>query len=241
MGSLVPFKRIGQQEPYPDLWPRATYDSVLHALHRNQPLEKVQVGTYHFAIKTDLPATTYSIIVQANNNVLYMAPKNKKSDADQFLRWFTKNNVGLKRLSDSGFSGTLVGKIHTADNVDYFCVYYVIVKNDVYLDEPSIDRLLRKKDDLFNGTLVAMPTSRVASIDIDKKVGEVTARDLQSGIGFAGPIVGFPVVHLEPRTTESGSEHLSPRLISTPIHMKYSGFLHTISPVSRRIRIDEST
>lgn len=238
--SVVPFKRVTQQEPYPDLWPRATYDSVLHALHRNQPLDRAATDTYTFAIKSDIVASPpCAIIVQANHNVLYQTPK-RKTDAEAFVRWFNKNALPLRRLADSGFTGTIVGKMGHVDGNDYFCVYYIIGQRDIFLDEPSIARLLREKEDIFNGTVVIMPTLRTATVTIDKAAGEVSAKDINGNNGFQGAIVAFPVVFLEQRTSESGLEAALPRLISTPIHMRYSAFQHVVGPSPRRVRIDDS-
>jgi hypothetical protein len=239
--NIAPFKRLAQQEPYPDLWPRATYDSVLHALHRNQPLDRSPTDTYIFAVKSDIvPSPTCSVIVQANNNVLYQTPK-RKTDAEAFVRWFNRNAIPLRKLSDDGFTGTIVGKMGHVDGTDFFCVYYIIGKKDVYLDEPSLGRLLRSKEDLFNGTLLIMPTLRTATVTIDKAAGEVSAKDLQGGLGLSGAVVAFPVVYLENRTSESGAESAPPRLLSTAIHMRYMAFQHVIGPGPRRIRIDDAS
>lgn len=237
--NIVPFKRSTTQDPYPDYWPRATYDSALHALHRNQPVDRAPVDSYQFALKSDIvPSPVCSIIVQANNNVLFQTPK-RKTEAEAFMRWFNKNSLPLRRLSETGFQGTVVGKMGQVDGSDYFCVYYIITKREVFLDELSLDRLLRQREDLFNQTVIVMPVLRVATVTIDKAQGEVSAKDLQGGFGFSGPIVAFPVVYHELRTSDSGVESAPARLISSPVHMRYSAFIHVIGPGARRLRIDE--
>lgn len=237
--NVVAFKRSASQEPFPDFWPRATYDSVLHALHRNQPLERSPSETYSFALKSDIvPSPVCSVIVQANNNVLYQTPK-RKTDAEAFIRWFNKNTLPLRKLSDGGFTGTIVGKMGHVEGNDFFCVYYIIGKKDIYIDEPSLARLLREKEDLFNSTVLIMPVMKTATVTIDKAAGEVSAKDMQGGMGLQGSIVAFPVVYYENRTSESGAEAALPRLLSTPFHMKYMAFQHVIGPGPRRIRIDD--
>lgn len=236
--NVVVIKRH-QKEPFPNLWPQATLESVSHALHRNQPAERVPAAAYHYALKPDIQSGVYSVIIQPNATVLHQSSQARKIDSELFQKWYIKNHGKLVALGEQGFYGQIVGKMLRIDDVDTFLVYYVVQRGkQVYLDQPNIERLLKLRADHFDGTVAAVPVEKIGLIRIDKPAGDVAVRDVIEEL--SGSYVGFPIVNLEPRTAEDGTESIgiSPRLFSTDIHMRYSAFSHHMTG-TRRFRVDD--
>ncbi len=235
MQNVVTIKRH-EKQPFPDLWPKFNMESVTHLLHRSQPAEVAEA--YHFAIKKDFTGSQCSVILQPNNDtVLFQAPP-KKALSDPFTQWLAFNTKNLRYLSGLGFTGTIVGKMATVDGIDVFCVYYVIQGGIVYVDAPSIDALLSIHSNLFDGTMVAIPVERIAVLRIDRPNALINTREFNSVA--LGSMVALPVCYIDPRMSEDGDEVVGPpKLTSTPVHMKFSAFIHTMTtPVIRRQRDD---
>lgn len=236
--NVVVIKRH-QKGPFPNLWPQATLESVAHALHRNQPVERVPSAAYHFALKPDIAGGVFSVIVQPNATVLYDQSRVNKAESETFMKWYIKNQPKLLALGEMGFYGMFVGKMLRIEEVDTFLVYYVVQRGkQVYVDHPNIDRLLKLRADHFDGTVHAVPVEKIGLIRIDKPAGDVAIKDVIEGL--SGSYVGFPITSLEPRLAEDGSESIgiSPRLFSTDVHMRYSAFVHNMTG-TRRFRIDD--
>lgn len=234
--NVVVIKRH-QSSPFPELWPKATLESVCHALHRNQPLDNVPSMSYHFAMKPDLATVAaFNVIVQPNSSILWQSTTQRKSDQEAFLKWFTAHQRHLLDLSASGFTGIISGKMARIDDADYFCVYYITKGREVYIDQPNLDRLLKMNADQFDGSVITVPIDKLGLIRIDKALGDVTVKDVTEGL--TGTYVGLPVVCLEPRSVIEGIESdAAPRVLSTDVHMRYSAFLYG-APVARLLRSD---
>lgn len=236
--NVVVIKRH-QKGPFPNLWPQATLESVSHALHRNQPTERVPAAAYHFAMKPDVQSGVYSVIIQPNATVLYDQAQARKGDSEMFMKWYIKNQPKLLALGEMGFYGMMVGKMLRIDDVDTFLVYYIVQRGkQVYIDQPNIDRLLKLRADHFDGTVMSVPVEKIGLIRIDKPAGDVAIKDIVEGL--SGAFVGFPIVNLEPRLAEDGTESnsVSPRIFSTDVHMRYSAFVHHMTG-TRRFRVDD--
>ncbi len=222
MENVVTIKRH-QKQPYPDLWPKVGFNAVAYTLYRQLPIE---AQNYYFAVKADIPGPVFSIIVQASKSVLYQMSSKNKSETMGFNRWFNLNLGTLRKLSDSGFSGTIVGKMSSVDERDIFCAYYIVRDNAVIVDVRSIDAELKLAELGFDETFLSMPVSKLATVHIDKVEEIIRSQDLLRGL--SGAILGIPVTKVEPRTAEDGTEAAPPRLQSSAIHMRYMGFVQAL-------------
>lgn len=224
MHNVVTIKHL-RNKPYPDLWPTRPFESIIHGLFNNQP-SSVRHGQYHYAIKSDLPGPTFSVIVQPNKSILYDTTSKSKADNETFMRWFELNTINLHRLSESGFGGTIVGKMGKIDTfeqqTDFFCVYYVVQDKKVIVDERSIDTCLKIRDNLFSDGVITIPVTSVVSVNVDKVDESIKCRELFAGI--SGKVVGIPLQKIEPRVADDGNEFAEPRLFSTDVHMRFSAF-----------------
>lgn len=220
MNNVVTIRRHKKQT-FPDLWPSATFESMVHAVSRNQPADRAPVKAYHFILKADIPSPVCSVIVQPNNTVLYHPPK---TGGESFTRWFNKYSTDLRELSEQGFAGTIVGKMGKMGEEDFFCVYYIVASEGVYLDEPNIVKRLRLKDGLFEDSIIPMSSGKLATVTVDKTQNTITTKDITPP-DFNGRVVGFPVTEVNPRLSEFGDESALPEILTTEVHMRYMGFL----------------
>lgn len=221
MNNVVTIKRH-QKQPFPDYWPKTGYNAVVYTLFRQQP---VDMQNYYYALKTDIAGPVFSIIVQANKSVLYQVQSKNKAETSGFIRWFNLNLGALRKLSESGFTGTIVGKMAKVDERDIFCAYYIVQDSDIIVDTRTMDATINLKEHDFESTLVTIPVTKLATVHIDKTEGTIRSTDLIRGIG--GAIVGFPVTMVEVRKAEDGTEaDVPPKVMSTGIHMRYMGFAH---------------
>lgn len=226
MGSVVPFQRQNV-EPFPTLWPRYTYDSVVHALHRNQPEKRAPQVSYHYTLKADLAGPPCAVIIQPGDSILYRVGGHKTEKSEAFERWHSRYYTAFTQLSHEGFTGTLVGKMGKRGAIDVFCCYYIVQGHTVILDAGRIEKLCKVRQKLFDDALFPMEALKHAVVYIDKEKGDIHAQDVFDTPGL-NALLGFPVTTIEPRVDEDGNEtEMPPRLYSTDIHMRYMSFSHT--------------
>jgi len=218
MDNVVNFKKT---TPFPDLWPVVNYDVVVYNLYRQLP---VPMQAFTFALKSEIAGATFSVIVNPNNSIMYKTLTKRKSELEPFMRWMAINRQALQKLSEDGFQGTLVGRVATVDDREMFFVYYIIQGSEVTVDDRSIDKLLKlRQEDNFDGTLASMPLTRMANVTINKEEGSITCYDIAKGLNST--VIGIPVVRVERRFTEEGDEGAPPALFSTDVHMRYMAFI----------------
>jgi hypothetical protein len=164
--------------------------------------------------------------VQPNNSILYDTSSKVKAENEAFLRWFNLNTLNLHKLSASGFSGTIVGKMGRIETfeqqTDFFCVYYVVKDSTVYVDQPSIDTCVKIGQNVFSDGVLVIPVNKVVSVNVDKVDESIRCRDITTGV--VGKVVGIPLQKVEPRLADDDTEFGEPRLLSTDVHMRYMGF-----------------
>lgn len=224
--NVVTIKRH-QKSRYPTLWPTEPEDVVVHDLYRQQPSTGKNVEeTYYFALKEDTDGPLGSIIFTGEGSVLYQTGSASKTDATKFRDWFGAHQRACNEWADTGFRGSIVGKLDDPQEPKRMLVYYVIQQNTVYLDVPSIDRLAGIRDKTMADTLLAMPVERLTTVNIDKATQSVVSRELPmtGSLSKGAPYVALPVVLFEPRTSTDGSEGAPPRLITSDVHMTFMAY-----------------
>jgi hypothetical protein len=225
MGSVVPFQRKNE-EPFPMLWPKESYEAVVHALYRNQPEKRAPQASYNFALKADLAGTPCAVIIQPGETILYRAGTNKTVKNDAFERWYARYYAALTYLSREGFTGTLVGKMGTRGGTEVFCCYYIVQGHEVIIDSGRIEKLCRVRQKLFDDAFFAIETSKYSVVYIDKEKGDIQAQDVFDTPGL-NSFIGLPVTTVEAREEDGIAIDMPPRLYSTDIHMRYMAFHFT--------------
>jgi hypothetical protein len=225
MGSVVPFQRR-IEEPFPLLWPKETYEAVVHGLYRNQPEKRAPQAGYNYAIKADLAGTPCAVIVQPHENVLYRGgTKTQKNEA--FERWYARYYSAFTYLSREGFTGTLVGKMGQRGGVEVFCCYYIVKGSEIILDSGRIEMYAKTRQKLFDDSFFAMEVIKQAVVYIDKEKGDIQAQDVFDVPGLNAPFIGLPITTIEVRETDGIVTDMPPRLHSTDVHMRYMAFSFT--------------
>jgi hypothetical protein len=215
LGIIVPFTAKKAVEPFPNYWPNYHFQSVSHGIFRNQPPGTSEV--YTFAVKPDVGGHVFSLILQANKTVMYKS-NNPAGKDEGFNRWVAIQDSSLRKLAET-FNGTIVGKIREFEKREYFCAYYVIKEEEVYLDERSIVRLVTGGDDsIFNGRFIATPVVKIVSLDINRVDGRLNTSDFG---GITSPAVAFPVTKQEARTSEEDHVAAPARLLASVHHMNF--------------------
>jgi len=222
IANVVPIKR--PSKIYPSYWPESDFHKVVHRLYQNQPLEKHPEETFFFGLKVDACQPVVTIIVTQDGNALFQGGTSQ-SEETAVQEWFTKRRASIYRLAESGFRGRIVGQLDDAELPERLLMYYVIQGRVVYLDSPSIDKLAGIRAGITQDAFVTVPLDKTISVHVDKRGESVMTRALHGASEVnEEPIVGFPIISFEPRTSEDGSEGAPPRLLSSDIHMSYMAF-----------------
>jgi len=220
MNNVVTFsRRPAHADIAADYWPKVGYGIVVQRLWENIPEERGATD-YSYVIKPTLETSTCSVTVRRKGEdtvVLFNACEDVQDNND-LKAWFVLNDKRLRRLLPRAGKLTIVGKIGHQEGEKIFLIHYIIVDNEIVMDEVSIRKLMEPGD--FGSAIYAVPCTNIVELTINKNTGGVSF-PFMNNAAEGLTIIGIPVNVIIPR--ENGG---APVLKASLVHMRFMSFTH---------------